>query len=318
MAVESRNSGFDSQGRPVILFERHVFYKYTKGKYADSHPDLCNRTPGGYGSSASQWGRYERAANLDRWAANMATSWGLGQVMGFNHATAGYLTVDQMVVAMGESEGKQLDAAIEFIIHNGLAKYLKKWDAAGFAAHYNGAGYRKNDYDGKLNAARAKFLARPITCNSVSAGYPDLPAIPAGGDWQNLAGTSPHDENEIVSVHEDPAVDTLAAPAANPAPPPTQVADTIVNTGPAPAPPVIQDGPAEQVSNPPAARAWAGGGIALTILTSIGAWLSSHMNIVAVCVIGGILIVLLIICRSIILDWLRMHIAADPTKRNVK
>ena len=39
--VESAGEGFLQDGRTKILFEGHVFYKYTKGKYKDSHPDIC-------------------------------------------------------------------------------------------------------------------------------------------------------------------------------------------------------------------------------------------------------------------------------------
>lgn len=283
LEVETKNDGFDDLDRPLILFERHQFRKYTKGRYNTSHPGLSGPA-GAYGAGgAHQWARYNEAAKLDEWAAMMSTSWGLGQVMGFNHKDVGYPTVQAFVLAMFESEGKQLDASIEYVMHNRLADELRSHDWAHFAAGYNGAGYKKNNYDTKLAAAYQKHARHLLDCGAVDARPAETP-VP---------------------------------PTANPAP--TQVADTIVNAAPvAPAPPVVPDGPPEQVSNPVAARTWAGGGIALTVLTSIGAWLSSHMNIVVVCVVGGILIVLLIICRSIILDWLRMHIAADPSKRNVK
>ncbi len=49
---------FDEQGRPTILFERHKFYEFTAGKYAQAHPDICNKSAGGYGKFSEQYGKY--------------------------------------------------------------------------------------------------------------------------------------------------------------------------------------------------------------------------------------------------------------------
>lgn len=53
--VESNGSGFFADGRPAILFERHVFYRLLKAKrgkvfadrYANSHPNIVNAKTGG-------------------------------------------------------------------------------------------------------------------------------------------------------------------------------------------------------------------------------------------------------------------------------
>jgi hypothetical protein len=167
LAVETKNKGFDSQGRPLVLFERHWFHKLTKGKYDKTHPNLSNRVAGGYGTSASQYGRFSKAFTLDPEAAMKSTSWGLGQVMGFNHKIAGYSTVGAFVDAMKESEGKQLDAAIAFIIANNLDGHLRNHDWKAFAKGYNGAGYRKNNYDTKLAIEYAKFSkGKQVDCTS--------------------------------------------------------------------------------------------------------------------------------------------------------
>ncbi|WP_316856208.1 peptidoglycan-binding protein, partial [Ralstonia mannitolilytica] len=52
--VESKGNGFLADGRPVILFERHVMYDQLKkaGKDADAlarqFPNVVNKDPGGY------------------------------------------------------------------------------------------------------------------------------------------------------------------------------------------------------------------------------------------------------------------------------
>lgn len=224
LAVETKNKGFDAQDRPLILFERHWFHKLTKGKYDGSHPNISNRSAGGYGSSASQYGRFSTAFKLDPIAAMKSTSWGLGQVMGFNHKVAGYDTVGEFVDAMKESEGKQLDAAISFIIHNNLADELRNHNWAGFAKGYNGAGYRKNAYDKKLAQFYAKFskeakldceklLKKTSSSKPVEVGeqqpvpFPDpFESNGAGGTWE---------EEETVR-EETPPVDTAAEEAVAP------------------------------------------------------------------------------------------------------
>lgn len=168
LAVETKNKGFDQYDRPLILFERHWFHKLTKGKYSKTHPHISNRVPGGYGASSSQYARFSEAFQLDPKAAMKSASWGLGQVMGFNHRIAGYDTVDEFVDAMKESEGKQLDAAISYILHNNLDDELRNHNWAGFARGYNGTGYKKNKYDTKLAQFYAKFSKGPqIDCSKV-------------------------------------------------------------------------------------------------------------------------------------------------------
>jgi hypothetical protein len=47
--VEAAGSGFDADGRPKILFERHKFHQFTKGEYSNSA--FSNPVAGGYGSA---------------------------------------------------------------------------------------------------------------------------------------------------------------------------------------------------------------------------------------------------------------------------
>ncbi len=150
--VEAQGSGFQKDGRPKILFEAHWFSEYTQGRfdrrYGDISSPVWNRDL--YIGGAGEWDRLYKAACLDREAALMSASWGLGQVMGFNHKAAGYTTVEAFVKDMHQSEGKQLAAMFGYIKSNNLAQYLIKLDWAGFAFNYNGESYRVNQYDLKL------------------------------------------------------------------------------------------------------------------------------------------------------------------------
>ena len=94
---------FDEQGRPTILFERHVFSRLTNGRYDRSDPDISNPASGGYGRFAEQYPKLERAKKLDKAAALKSASWGAFQIMGENYATAGFGSVDGFVAAMERS-----------------------------------------------------------------------------------------------------------------------------------------------------------------------------------------------------------------------
>jgi N-acetylmuramidase-like protein/putative peptidoglycan binding protein len=156
--VETSGCGFMADRRPKILFERHVFSAKTDHVHDAQHPDLSNRTPGGYGpAGAHQYERLERAIALDRHAALLSTSWGIGQVMGFNATAIGYGKAEDMIDDMSNSESAQLAAMARFIDAKALDGALRAHDWARFAAGYNGSNYRINNYDTRLAAAYQYF-----------------------------------------------------------------------------------------------------------------------------------------------------------------
>lgn len=162
MSVESRGFGFLLDRRPKILFERHIFFRQTNGAFAVSHPDICNKKPGGYGAGgAKQYDRLDRAIALDRVSALKSASWGVGQVMGFNAEIAGFSDVESMVAAMYKSEDSQMLGMFNFIKSQNLGKYLenKQWEE--FAKRYNGPGYKKNKYHIKLEIANNRYEHHP-------------------------------------------------------------------------------------------------------------------------------------------------------------
>ena len=166
LAVESRTCGFLPDRRPVILFERHWFRKFTRGRFDASHPHLSNRQPGGYGFGAAEYRRLEEAVRLDREAALKSASWGAGQVMGFNHAMVGWPDVESFVADMMAGEDAQLRAVAGFLRASDLVGPLNAHDWALVARRYNGPAYAKNRYDERLAGEHAKFASR--------LGVPDL------------------------------------------------------------------------------------------------------------------------------------------------
>lgn len=199
---ESLGSGFDSQDRPKILFERHKFHKLTRGIYDHSHPGISNAVQGGYGRG-DQYVRFSEAFALNPTAAMMAASWGKFQILGANFAICGFLTVDAFVDAMKIGEGPQLDAFCEFVLHNYLDDELTSHDWAGFARGYNGPTYRKNKYDVKIGAAYKQFAREKVDCAQI-------PATTAANDGNPIL---PQPSN--ITDQSDPN-STLTADTANP------------------------------------------------------------------------------------------------------
>ncbi|MCX7514335.1 N-acetylmuramidase family protein [Frateuria sp. STR12] len=152
--VETSGKAFDDSGRPRILFERHYFHRLTQGRHDKLHPDISSATAGGYGKFSAQYRKLEKAYGLDPDAALKSASWGRFQIMGTNHQSAGFASVQLFVLAMARAETEHLNAFARFVMADeAMNKALKKHQWADFAKAYNGPGYKKNDYDGKLDRA---------------------------------------------------------------------------------------------------------------------------------------------------------------------
>lgn len=158
--VESRGSGFLPDGRPVILFERHIMrrrlldYKMPADKLMENHPDIINTKTGGYLGGVYEWGRFERAADIHRAAAIESASWGMFQIMGMHWRHLKYPSAEAFYDAMCESEGKQLDAFVRFIkADSSLLNALRNKDWTRVARLYNGPDFAKNQYDTRLESA---------------------------------------------------------------------------------------------------------------------------------------------------------------------
>lgn len=187
--VEAPRGGFNPDGTPVILFERHYFYKqfmiYKKPGQSSAdrdalrqqirseNRDICypyaltfaktRKNSAGqvvavpaydrYGSVAQQYTRLERARQFSDSAALESASWGKFQIMGENWSRIGWSSVQAFYRAMCASERDHLDAFIGFIGSKpGLreALRLKKWRS--IAMLYNGSG-QIDYYAPRLEAA---------------------------------------------------------------------------------------------------------------------------------------------------------------------
>lgn len=168
--VECNGSGFDSTGRPEILFERHIFYRQLgPGPKRDravreglAYPVQGTRPY--IRGAAKEWEEFFRAYAIDREAAVSSASWGLGQIMGFNHAVAGYGTAEEMALAFAESEREQLFAFCRLVQSWNLVPVMLEFPDLGacrkFAKRYNGPKYEKNRYHTKLADAFRRWSQR--------------------------------------------------------------------------------------------------------------------------------------------------------------
>lgn len=188
MDVESSGSGFDSHGRPKMLFEPHIFYRLLgPGQWRDLAVTrgLAYEKQGTRPYPADSYPRLIEAMKISRYKALQSASWGLTQILGSNFRAAGYGDVEEMVTDFMEDEENHLEAAVKFIIANHIDDDIRahRWDVV--ARVYNGPAYAAHGYHTKLAAAYAK--------------------------WSKIKDTPWDGQEEAPAVHVEP-------PAAPPAP----------------------------------------------------------------------------------------------------
>ena len=155
--VEARKEGFFDDGRPTILFEAHIFGRLTEHAFTKSHPNLSSRrwNRSLYLGGPAEYGRLVDAMELDEEAALQSASWGAAQIMGFNHAAAGYSSVYAMIDAFVDGPQSHIEAMCAFIEAKRIKRAVDLADWTTFARRYNGRGFAKNNYHFKLAIAWA-------------------------------------------------------------------------------------------------------------------------------------------------------------------
>jgi hypothetical protein len=168
MVEGSPLGGFGPDGRPRILFERHVFRRLTGGAFDAAHPRVSNPEPGGYAHGQEEtWAQLEEAYALDPEAAYKATSFGLFGILGQNHKTLGFDSPGEMVWFMSQSETHQLEVFVRYLEQDKLLSFLKDKDWARFARRYTGSG---------ISAAHAEKLERAYAEGVRNLGFFAQPA----------------------------------------------------------------------------------------------------------------------------------------------
>lgn len=189
--VEAAGSGFDSQGRPKMLFEPHIFYaELGPGALRDKAVKAGLAYPKWKrGYPKDSYPRLKQAMEIDAADALRSASWGASQVLGRNHKMAGFQTVFEMVDAFCEDEDAHIEAMIEFCKSAGIDDDLRRLaalkrpttpdDCRVIAKAYNGARYEENNYHVKMAAAHNKWRKIPDTAWSPEseAGIPTAQII---------------------------------------------------------------------------------------------------------------------------------------------
>ncbi len=157
-------SGFGPAGLPVIAYEGHIFRKYTKSKYDAQYPLLSypykvKAGPEWKQNNKDQATAYQTlaaASALDADAAQMACSWGMFQVMGFNYADCGYGDVGAFVTGMKSGAKAHIDAFVAFCLkRKGMKAAMLGKQYATMATLYNGPNF--GDYDKRIEKAYTRL-----------------------------------------------------------------------------------------------------------------------------------------------------------------
>lgn len=157
IVVEGSGRGYDEKtGKIKIQFEPHWYKKYDELDGASGggiwQQNKVETQPG-------EWKAFNDAFAKDPDAAMLATSWGIMQVMGFNHKAVGFATVGEMVDFAKESEANQVLLGVRFIKQNRhLDLAIQEHDWKKFAFYYNGPKYAEGRYDEKLTKAYTDAL----------------------------------------------------------------------------------------------------------------------------------------------------------------
>ena len=174
--VESLGAGFLDNGKPKILYERHVMYRRLAcprvpeddaaalqahaDDLATSQPNLVNARAGGYAGGTAEHQRLAHARLIDDACALESASWGAFQIMGYHAVRLGYPSVQDFVARMAKDENEQFEAFVRFLEADpALLKALKAKKWAVFAKGYNGPDYQRNLYDIKLERAYQRHTA---------------------------------------------------------------------------------------------------------------------------------------------------------------
>lgn len=163
-SVEGKGAGFLPDGRPLILFERHIFYREYAKKFGrakakelqQSVPNICHPVwdKTAYKGYGREYDRLELAATYDKECAHRAASWGMFQILGQNYEVCGFSSAVEFSAKMRESEDFHLAAVIKFIKGNPkLYAAVKIKDFVAIATIYNGPAQAQNGYAVKMEDA---------------------------------------------------------------------------------------------------------------------------------------------------------------------
>ncbi|MFQ3535857.1 MAG: N-acetylmuramidase domain-containing protein [Aggregatilineales bacterium] len=165
LVAESDGAAFGEDGRMIIRFENHIFWRYWGQANAarfDQHFRFDRTSPARawrghqwradaqsdwisfHGNQVLEWQVFEFARTLDETSAMLSISMGAPQIMGFNFKRLGYESVQQMFARFSTSAHAQIIGIFDFV--KGAAatspaiQALQRRDYITFTSIYNGSG----------------------------------------------------------------------------------------------------------------------------------------------------------------------------------
>jgi hypothetical protein len=155
-----------TQVRSIKRFEGHKFDKYVgKSRQVKARRmGLAHPKMGGVKNPRDQADRHKlfmRAYRFDRDAAIKSTSFGVGQVMGFNAEMLGFTGAYEFYKYVETGPEAQVDVMMRYIRNAGLVDELRRADFTGFARGYNGPAYKKYKYDTRMRQAYNRLSKAP-------------------------------------------------------------------------------------------------------------------------------------------------------------
>lgn len=158
--VESAGGGFNDQGQPKALYERHYAWRRLRILI----PLLSNPSPGGYTMDADRdglndsWEKIADMAMRNPLVAFESASFGKFQIMGAWATKLGYPNAIEFAYALSRSEAAHYEALCRYIEKFGLVSAFRALSTdpetcRAFARGYNGGGYAMHGYHEKLARA---------------------------------------------------------------------------------------------------------------------------------------------------------------------
>ncbi len=172
---------------PLVRFEPHIFWKQLQEKkidptpYAQKDSDILYPAwkAAVYGSRSAQYKKLQRAEQIDKEAALMATAWGMFQIMGFNYKLCGFKSVEAFTNAVRNDKAAELQALATLIKRHGIDDELRRLDWAGFVRGYQGVSSPSNQNKAKsLQAAYQKYSKTDLQQMNIQGYGNQLPQKP--------------------------------------------------------------------------------------------------------------------------------------------
>ncbi|MBZ0285175.1 MAG: N-acetylmuramidase domain-containing protein [Anaerolineae bacterium] len=250
LVAESSGRAFAADGRMIIRFENHLFWRY----WGEKNPEIFNRhfkfdtsSPKNnwklhqfrpslqdtwenfHGTQAKEWNVLAFARALDDRAALFSISMGAPQVMGFNYKLVGYESVQHMFDAFTRSAHAQILAMFDFVkgpsTDSRAIRALQSKDYLTFASIYNGPANAPT-YEGIIKARADMFdrlivKAAPVQPpptdqrGPVEAPTPTTPAPIPTTPAPTPTTPTPTAPTPSIPVSAPPPIIEVTSPAAN-------------------------------------------------------------------------------------------------------